>query len=214
MSLQASAVWLARGLAVAGGIVLVAITLITVASIGGRAIGTFAHADTPDYLMFMDGALQWLRDGAGWLVDQKFRVGSWNFRIGNVPGDFELVEAGVGFAVFAFLPWCQLTRGHASVDIFTNFLPPGANRAIDVVSELLMTVVITLFAWRLWYGMHDKLRYNETTFILQFPLWWAYAACMVAAAIGVAVSFVVLIDRIGAAAAGRSAPGQGRGAPH
>ncbi len=27
-----------------------------------------------------------------------------------VKGDFELIEAGVAFAIFAFLPWCQFTR--------------------------------------------------------------------------------------------------------
>src|SRR5690606_33171079 len=30
-----------------------------------------------------------------------------------VPGDYELVEAGTAFAVFAFLPWAHLERGHA-----------------------------------------------------------------------------------------------------
>jgi TRAP-type C4-dicarboxylate transport system permease small subunit len=93
-----------------------------------------------------------------------------------VPGDFELVEAGVGFAVFAFLPWCQLNRGHATVDIFTSFLPNQVNRHIDVLAEVLMTIAITFIAWRLWFGLQDKIRYGETTFILQYPVWWAFAA--------------------------------------
>ena len=113
-----------------------------------------------------------------------------------VPGDFELVEAGVGFAVFAFLPWCQLNRGHATVDIFTSFLPDQVNRHIDVLAEVLMTVAITFIAWRLWFGLQDKIRYGETTFILQFPVWWAFAACMVAAAIAVLVSFYMVGVRL------------------
>lgn len=113
-----------------------------------------------------------------------------------VPGDFELVEAGVGFAVFAFLPWCQINRGHATVDIFTSFLPAQVNRHIDIAAEVIMTVAITLIAWRLWFGMQDKIRYGETTFILQFPVWWAFAACMAAAAIGVLVSFYMVGERI------------------
>lgn len=113
-----------------------------------------------------------------------------------VPGDFELVEAGVGFAVFAFLPWCQLNRGHATVDIFTSFLPNQVNRHIDVLAEVLMTVAITFIAWRLWFGLQDKIRYGETTFILQFPVWWAFAACMGAAAIAVVVSFYMVGVRL------------------
>jgi TRAP-type C4-dicarboxylate transport system permease small subunit len=113
-----------------------------------------------------------------------------------VPGDFELVEAGVGFAVFAFLPWCQLNRGHATVDIFTSFLPNQVNRHIDVLAEVLMTIAITFIAWRLWFGLQDKIRHGETTFILQYPVWWAFAACMVAAAIAVVVSFYMVGVRL------------------
>lgn len=121
-----------------------------------------------------------------------------------IPGDFELVEAGVGFAVFAFLPWCQLNRGHASVDVFTSFLPDQVNRVIDLIAEIVMTVVITVIAWRLWHGMWDKINYNETTFILQFPVWWAFAVCFVAAAVAVVVSFYMVAVRVREVAAGRT----------
>lgn len=100
------------------------------------------------------------------------------------------------FAVFAFLPWCQLTGAHARVDIFTGFLPAGVNRFINVVTEILMTLIIALIAWRLWHGMMDKIQYNETTFILQFPVWWGFAAAMIAAVAGVLVSFYVTFIRI------------------
>ena len=149
---------LARLLAILGGLVLVAVTVLTVASITGRAF---------------------TRQG-----------------LGPVPGDFELVEALTAFAVFAFLPWCQLRRGHATVDIFTRLFPERANRLIDLVCEILMTVVVVLIAWRLWHGMQDKLRYHETTFILQFPLWWSYAAAFVAAAAGVVVSAYAVLQRL------------------
>lgn len=143
--------------------------------------------------------------------------------LGPIPGDFELVEALTAFAVFAFLPWCQLRRGHATVDVFTRALPERANRAIDLAAELLMTLVVVLIAWRLWHGMWDKLRYHETTFILQFPLWWSFAAAFAAAAAGVLVSFCVVALRLrellavadDAAAhdAGDDAPGSAGGAP-
>jgi len=149
---------LARALAILGGLALLAVTGITVASIAGRAF---------------------TRQG-----------------LGPVPGDFELVEALTAFAVFAFLPWCQIKRGHATVDVFTRMLPERANRLIDLVCEVLMTAVVVLIAWRLWYGVADKLRYHETTFILQFPVWWSYAAAFGAAAVGVIVSFYAVFRRL------------------
>ena len=176
MNLSGLVIWLARALAILGGIALVAITVLTVVSIGGRT-------------------LIW----AG---------------LKPIPGDFELVEVGTGFAVFAFLPWCQVMRGHATVDVFTSFFPASVNRVIDLVSEFLMTAVIVLIAWRLWYGLQDKIRYNETTFILQFPVWWGYAAAMGAVVIAVIVSFYMLYVRVREVATGQTIIGPGQGAFH
>ena len=46
-----------------------------------------------------------------------------------VRGDFELVAIGTGIAVFAFLPWCQLTRGNVLVDFFMDRAPVRAKAA-------------------------------------------------------------------------------------
>lgn len=100
-----------------------------------------------------------------------------------VPGDFELVELGVGFAIFAFLPWCHLRRGHATVDLFRPRLSRRANLIIDWISDLLMLIVAFLITWRLWIGMLDKKSYTETTFILQVPIWIAYAAGLAGAVV-------------------------------
>lgn len=175
MTLYAVVSRLARWLAILGGVALIAITVMTVISISGRALISFG--------------------------------------LGPVPGDFELVEAGAAFAVFSFLPWCQLNRGHATVDVFTSFLSDRANRIIDLVTEVLMSFAVILIAWRLWYGMLDKIRYNETTFILQFPVWWGFAAAMAAAAVGVLVSLFVTWVRFRELVEGRTIL-QGQGAVH
>lgn len=202
MNLSALVIWLARSLALLGGVVLVAVTVVTTVSVLGRAIVTMAYMDVADGAFGMT----WLRLAAAWLVSIGARP---------IPGDFELVEAGTGFAIFAFLPWCQLNRGHASVDLFTSAMSPTVNRVINLVSEILMTGIVGLIAWRLWYGLADKHRYGETTFILQYPLWWAYAICMVAAAVGVLVSISMVGTRIMELRGGTTLPdlqpGQGSG---
>lgn len=132
--------------ALLGGLVLMALVLLVVASVAGRA-----------------------------LID----VG-----LGPVPGDFELVEIGVGIAVFFFMPWCYLRGGHATVDLLYMHTPRWAQRAVDIVSDVLMLLVWLLMTWKLWEGMLEKREYLETTFILQMPVWWAYAFCLVGAVIG------------------------------
>ena len=155
---------LARLTAYLGGLVLLAIVIMTCLSISGRAIGD--------------------------------RLG-----LGPIPGDFELVEIGIGFAIFAFLPWCQIKRGHATVDLLQPRFGRRANAVIDLIADLLMFAAAVLIGWRLWQGMLDKKGYGETTFILQFPVWIAYAAALAGAAVFVAVS-LYCIYRSGRALAG------------
>ena len=103
--------------------------------------------------------------------------------LGPIPGDFELIEAGTALAVFAFLPWCQYNRGHARVEILAKRYGIFLNNIIDLISELAMLILWSYLIWRLWAGTLDKMSNGETTFILQFPIWWAYAACTCASAV-------------------------------
>lgn len=134
--------------------------------------------------------------------------------LGPIQGDFELVEAGAGFAVFAFLPWCQINRGHASVDIFTNFLPLLVNRWIDLIGEVLMTIAVFIIAWRLWEGTLVKMRYGDTTFILEFPIWWAYSASLCAALIACVIAAYMVVVRLQEVFTGKSKLRPGSGAFH
>lgn len=107
---------------------------------------------------------------------------AWPFSVmGPVTGDFELVEAGCAFAVFAFLPWCQMRRGHVTVDIFISPLSARARAGLTLAGNVILTVVSYVIAWQLWLGTLDKRAYFETTFILQMPAWWGYAAALVGA---------------------------------
>jgi TRAP-type C4-dicarboxylate transport system permease small subunit len=162
--------FLARKMAILGGIVLGLLILLVCISVAGRTLNGFLHT--------------MLSPVAPDLAQALLDTG-----VGPINGDFELVEAGIAFAIFAFLPLCQITGGHATVDIFTNFLPLRANRGLRMVTEIVFAAVLVLIAWRLFEGMLSKMSYGETTFLLQFPIWWAYAAsfagAVVAALVGV-----------------------------
>jgi TRAP-type C4-dicarboxylate transport system permease small subunit len=121
-----------------------------------------------------------------------------------IRGDYELVEAGIGFAVFAFLPWAHLERGHAIVTIVTDRFGPLVNRWILVITDIMMLAAAGFIAWRLYDGMLDKFRYNETTLLLRMPLGWTYAAGLVGAVVFFAVALYVLGRSVSNALAGRS----------
>lgn len=116
-----------------------------------------------------------------------------------IPGDFELVEMGTAVLVFCFLPWTYLRGGHATVDLLYVYLPPMVQRLVQVVCDLAMLGLWLVLTWRLALGMLERREFYETTFILQMPLWWGYALCLVAAVIGCLAYFSQTLIRLGLA---------------
>jgi TRAP-type C4-dicarboxylate transport system permease small subunit len=107
--------------------------------------------------------------------------------LGAIPGDFEMVQAGVLFAVFAFMPWCHLKRGHAIVAIVTDTFPVRLSAIAEFIWDVAMLVAANFIAWRLWFGLIDKFGNRESTFILHVPLWIVYTGGMIGA-----VAFVIV----------------------
>ncbi|MEM7641483.1 MAG: TRAP transporter small permease [Pseudomonadota bacterium] len=174
---------LARVMAILGGLVLTGLILMTCLSIAGRWLTGVLNADV------FDGVAV-----AEWLLAQG---------IGPITGDFELVEAGMAFVIFAFLPITQLHGAHASVDIFTRALGEKSNRALAAVWAVLFAAVLILIARQLWLGTQDKARYGETTFLIQFPIWWAYAASLAGAVIAALTACYVAAVRLAEAVTGQ-----------
>ncbi len=116
--------------------------------------------------------------------------------VGPIKGDFELVEAGIAFAIFMFLPLTQMTAGHAVVDVFTNWLPTKGQQFLKTVSEVLFALVLVVIAYQLYEGTLSKHRSGTTTFLLQFPLWWAYALSLVGAVSAAIVGVYVALVRV------------------
>ena len=156
---------LAEGTALLGGAVIVAMILMTVASILGRILAPFGLA--------------------------------------RVPGDIELVEAGIVIAVFCFLPLGQYRAGHATVDIFTAPLGPRVARGLVAIWEIVFVAALVLIVWRLYVGMTGMRANGSITMFLQFPVWWVYWLCLVPAGISVIVGLWSAFDRLRAVLTGR-----------
>jgi len=107
---------------------------------------------------------------------------------GPIPGDFELVEIAAGVAVFMFLPYCQLKRGHVTVDIFSGVMGPRGVQITELAGNVLMTGAAAIIVWRMALGLQDKMRSGEESFILGLPVWWGYALSIVGAAAFVLVA--------------------------
>ena len=188
--------FLARFMAVLGGLVLSVLVILTCLSVLGRGLNTLGHSEL----------LQGISEAAATAL---LATG-----VGPIMGDFELVEAGVAFAIFAFLPITQLYGAHATVDIFTAALPRRANKALVTFWEVVLTAVILLISARLFAGLQSKMAYGETTFLLQFPIWWAYAASFAASVVASIVAVYCAFARIAGLVTGRSFLPHSEGASH
>jgi len=131
-------------------------------------------------------------------------VGGRTLGLGEITGSYEVLEAGVAFAIFSFLPITQLYGAHATVDVFTSLLPKGINRFIVAFWEIVLTLVILLIVWRLYEGTLTHIKRGGTTTFLQFPLWWPFAASTVAGAVACLTAVYCAVMRLAEAVQGRN----------
>ncbi|WP_372603609.1 TRAP transporter small permease [Actibacterium sp.] len=187
---------LARAMAIIGGISLTILVILVCVSVLGRGANTFGHSS------LLTGLAPGLADGL---------IGT---GIGPVQGDFEIVEAGMAFTIFAFLPICQIMGAHATVDVFTSFMSKSVNAFIITFWEIVLTVLIVLITFRHFDGMMGKVHNGETTFLLQFPVWWAYAASFAAAVMASIVAVYCAAARVMGLVTGKKYLPNSEGAIH
>ncbi|MGP6088975.1 TRAP transporter small permease [Antarctobacter jejuensis] len=187
---------LARLMALLGGLVLLILVLITCISILGRAANTTLHSDT--MMAIMPGVANALIDAG----------------IGAIRGSYEMVEAGMAFCIFAFLPFCTVTTGHASVDVFTNNLPRGVNRVLELLIAILFAGALVLIAVQLYEGTLRKFSSGQTSLLLEYPIWWAYAASLAGAVAAALASVYMALVRLYELASGRIVVPNAVGADH
>ena len=173
---------IARLFAYIGGFILVAMALVTVVSIVGRALLAFG--------------------------------------LSPVRGDYELVANGCALAVFCFLPYCQLKRGHVTVDIVTSMFPPRAQAIFGLIGDLLITLAAIIMMRQLWFGFGEKFPYGsdalrdtlgmgykpffaETTYELEIPVWIPYGLALIGAGLFVIVSLYTVWRSLNWVSAGR-----------
>jgi len=120
--------------------------------------------------------------GTGWVLGRP------------LPGDFELTEIFVAVAIFAFLPYCQLTDANVTADLFTARAGPRTLAALGVLAALLALGIAILLTWRTWAGLIDYRKYVETTAILKIPIWTAYVPALVSLGLLVLACVLSLLE--------------------
>lgn len=110
-------------------------------------------------------------------------------------GDTEIVEALMGAAVAAFLPWCQVRGANVIVDFFTMRLSPRATSALDSLAYVVFAVVAAVLTWRLVDGTITQFERERVSMFLKIPMWWSYGLASIACVLWVWVCVQTAWDR-------------------
>lgn len=115
---------------------------------------------------------------------------SWGGSVPGLPGYEDAVTMLIGVSALAMFPYCQLKGGHAAVDLFMQKAPRWADRAVTVLSGLLVAGIALAMAWMLTLGTIETRADMTETAVLGWPVWifmpfavlscllWALAAIM------------------------------------
>jgi TRAP-type C4-dicarboxylate transport system permease small subunit len=92
-----------------------------------------------------------------------------------VPGDVEILQMCAAFAAASFYAYCHMMRGDVKVDFFTHNWGRRKVDLLDTAGSLLVGLFGALIAWRTAVGAMSIKDVGETSAILSWPVWIAYA---------------------------------------
>lgn len=113
-----------------------------------------------------------------------------------IQGDYELVQLASAIFVSLCLPYTQLKRANIIVDFFTTRASAAARGRLDALGALLLAIVMSVLAWRVCAGAVSMREAGETTTILGWPLWHAYAAMVPGIALTAVIAFRTAIEHL------------------
>jgi TRAP-type C4-dicarboxylate transport system permease small subunit len=122
-----------------------------------------------------------------------------------IPGDYDLIGILCGSAIFAFLPYCQLHRGNVLADFFTQQASERTKAGLDAMGNTIFLVAITMFTWRLWFGMIEMRESSEQIAAFAFYRWSTIPFDLLCMVVMIWAIFYTLLEDIAGAKAGHSA---------
>ncbi len=76
-------------------------------------------------------------------------------------GEEELVAYGVGFALFAALPWVMIRKGHIRIDLCEPVFGKHFNKVLDFMGDVLLATIAYHILTRQWFLIFKKARGSE-----------------------------------------------------
>jgi TRAP-type C4-dicarboxylate transport system permease small subunit len=91
-----------------------------------------------------------------------------------IHGEHDLVTFGASWAVYLFLPWCQMIKGNVVVDFFLASAPARLRAALDALGSLVYGVIAAILIWRMSVGAEEVMRSGQSSAVLKVPYWTSF----------------------------------------
>lgn len=112
----------------------------------------------------------------------------------GLPGYEDFVRLAVAAAIPMFLPYCQMQRGHLSVDLFLKNASVGFNRFVDRFSLILMAAVACFLAYWMVLGMLETKADGGLSRVLGWEEWPFYLPGIASLVLWAIAALVQVID--------------------
>ncbi len=109
-----------------------------------------------------------------------------------ISGYEDIVRLFVSAAALMMLPYCQLRRGHVTVDLLTEGLPPGVVRRLDLASLALMAALPLFLGYWMIFGMLETRADGRVSPVLNWVQWPFYLPGLVSLALWALVALAQL----------------------
>ena len=107
----------------------------------------------------------------------------WGADVSGLSGYEDFVRLAISVAGLMFFPYCQLRRGHVTVDLFSRSFPLPMQKALDVLWLACMAGVAAFLAWYMVGGMNEAREDRTVSAVLGWPEWPFYAPGIVSVAL-------------------------------
>lgn len=94
--------------------------------------------------------------------------------VSGLSGYEDAVTLAIGMAALSFFPYCQATKGHISVDLFTNFLSDRSLRIIEIISDIFITIIAFFLGYMMIEGALQIKSDTALSPVLEWPVWPFY----------------------------------------
>ena len=120
--------------------------------------------------MFITGVvLITVLNAAGFIANSAARFTGGN--VPGLPGYEDAVSLLIGNAALLMLPYCQLARGHVSVDLFTDWMSTSLLSGLTRLTDFMMSICAAFLSVMLAKGMITYLSDGALTPVLGWPIW-------------------------------------------